>query len=134
MYLQSLHRLREPWVMRRTADELVAYSMDCLEAHRIVRFSLQLLAQAKHVCIDGARGGIVVVTPYLAEQLDSGDDPVLVVQEEAQHLELLPGKRHQLSLSVQLHFGEVYFYVVEAEYFDIDCGLVQAPECGSHAR
>src|SRR5215831_8684090 len=89
LYLRSLHRVRERWVMRRTADELVTYSVDCLKAHRVVRFFLQLLAQAQHVCIDGARGGIVVVTPCLAEQLGAGDDPILVVQEEAQHLELL---------------------------------------------
>jgi hypothetical protein len=46
LYLQSLHQARERWVMRRTADELVTYSVDCLEAHRVVRFFLQLLAQA----------------------------------------------------------------------------------------
>lgn len=41
---QSLYRVCKRWLMRRTADELVAYSVDCLEAHRIVRFFLQLLA------------------------------------------------------------------------------------------
>ena len=63
--------------------ELVAYSMDRLEAHRIGGLFLQLLAEAKHVCVDGTRGGIVVVTPHFVEQLSARDDPVLVVQEEA---------------------------------------------------
>ena len=47
LYLQSLHQARERWVMRRTADELVVYSVDCLEAHRVDRISCPLGAATK---------------------------------------------------------------------------------------
>src|SRR5271165_1319971 len=69
-------------------DKLVACAVDCPEMHRIGRIFLQLLAQAKHVCIDGASGGVVVIAPHLVEQFSARDHAILVVQEKAQHLEL----------------------------------------------
>src|SRR5271165_5417015 len=77
-------------------DKLVACAVYCPEVRRIGRIFLQLLAEAEHVCIDSASGGIVVVTPHLVQQFGTRDHAILVVQEETQHLELLWGKRHQL--------------------------------------
>src|SRR5271157_4167682 len=96
-------------------DKFVACAVDCPEVHRVGGIFLQLLPQAKHVGIDGAGSGIVVVAPHLIEQFGTRDHALLVVQEEAQHLELLRSERHQLSVAMQLHLGKVYLYVIEAE-------------------
>src|SRR5271165_6006747 len=60
-------------------DKLVACAVYCPEVHRIGRIFLQFLAQAQHVCINGASGGIVVVTPHLVQQLGTRNHAVLVV-------------------------------------------------------
>src|SRR5271166_902010 len=60
-------------------DKLVACAVDCPEVHRVGRIFLQLLAQAKHVCVDGPSGGIVVITPDFVEQFGARDHAILVV-------------------------------------------------------
>src|SRR5271157_6492888 len=69
-------------------DKLVACTVDCPEVHRIGRIFLQLLPQAKHVRINGAGGGVIVVSPHFVEQFSAGHHAILIVQEEAQHLKL----------------------------------------------
>src|SRR5208337_4222590 len=94
MAMRNLVRSRNPpiadlFLGLNLPDKLVACAVDCPEVHRIGRIFLQFLPQAKHVRINGAGGGVIVVSPHFVEQFSAGHHAILIVQEEAQHLKLL---------------------------------------------
>src|SRR5580704_2688674 len=71
------------------SDKFVARSVDSTEMYWIGGVFFQFLPQAKNVGVDGACGWVVVVAPDFIKQFGPRNHPLLVAEEEAQHLEFL---------------------------------------------
>src|SRR5579871_4314513 len=99
----------------RSPDEFIPGAVDGTEMYRIGGVLFQLLSQPQDVGVNGARSGIVVIAPHFVQQLGARDHALRIVEEKAQRLEFLRGERHQLAATMQFHFGEIHFDVIEAE-------------------
>src|SRR5437588_9971204 len=77
---------------RASADEFVSHAMYCAEMYGARRVLLQFLAEFENVIVDGPRRRIVLVAPDFVQQFVAADDPVGVLYEELEGLELLRGQ------------------------------------------
>src|ERR1039458_2957791 len=116
----------------RLPDKLVARSVDSTEMYWIGGVFFQFLPQAQNVGIDRARGRIIGVAPHFIQQFGARDYPLLVVEKETQHLELLRSERNRLAITAQLHLGEVHFHIIEAKNIGLVRSLVQPAHGGAH--
>jgi hypothetical protein len=63
---QSTHRPCPS--LEPSPDKFIARAVNCAEVHRIGWILFEFLPQTQYMCIDGPRGGIVVVAPHLIQQ------------------------------------------------------------------
>src|SRR5690242_13880941 len=88
---------------------------------------LQLLTQFQDVVVDGSGRGVIVVSPNLVQQFIARDNPLRVLQQEFQRLELLSCKGNSLSLADHFHFADIDVNIVEGKLL-AQLGLDRAPQ------
>src|SRR5277367_6844708 len=62
-------------------SEFIPCAVHGQKVARIGRLGFELLTQAEHVIVDRASGGIVLVSPYLVQQLLSRNHPIREICE-----------------------------------------------------
>src|SRR5579859_2056180 len=85
------------------------------EVARIGWVKLQFLPKFENLVVDAARGGIVVVTPDVSEELFARDNTLGVVKEEAEELEFVCGETDVLVVLPDQHFGEIDLALTESD-------------------
>src|SRR5215831_1222860 len=100
-------RWPDPFQTVKLSYELIPHSMHSQKELRLIGDGLQFLAQANDVCIHGASGRVVCISPDLVEQMIAAQGFAAMAEEVFQQLELERREIHRFSSAQHLVVAEV---------------------------